>query len=361
MRSVLFMLGLWTMLSAVLTACSIIPAEPAEERLPDIEPPKISQKPEMTVERGRIALTARGQGQVISEREENLFFSAGDKDASADGGQSQALKLKRLAVNPGDTVRKGALIAELDTKNLDLEAEKKRDQLKLEEHKLIAELRKVPENEAERIAQEQAKAAYREQARALAALERTLAGSRIYAPFDGEITRVFYKVGDSVKPYDPVATIIDPNALVVGVQVADKDLEHIRVGMPAEVEIGGLKEVYRGEVVRLPSSGSDSAPRDPFGPPSGSDERDKMVWIRLASPPEGLQAGAFARATFELLAKDNVVKIPRAYLNTYGGRTYVIVKDGDVKREVDVETGLETATEVEIIRGLSGGERIIGR
>ncbi|MBE3564043.1 MAG: biotin/lipoyl-binding protein [Hydrogenibacillus schlegelii] len=203
-RTAFLLTFLGTALSTLaLGGCALFPAEPAEERLPDIRPPKIAEKPEHVVARGRLVLTARGQGEVFSEREATLSFTAGDDTENA-----RPLKLKTLAVRPGDAVRKGALLAELDTRNLDLEIEKMRDQLKVEEHKLILEIRKVPQNEAERLAQEQAKASFREQARALTALERRQSGARITAPFAGEIVRVMKRVGDEEKPYEPVLTVL---------------------------------------------------------------------------------------------------------------------------------------------------------
>ncbi|MBT9281072.1 MAG: HlyD family efflux transporter periplasmic adaptor subunit [Hydrogenibacillus schlegelii] len=352
-RTAFLLTFLGTALSTLaLGGCALFPAEPAEERLPDIRPPKIAEKPEHVVARGRLVLTARGQGEVFSEREATLSFTAGDDTENA-----RPLKLKTLTVRPGDAVRKGALLAELDTRNLDLEIEKMRDQLKVEEHKLILEIRKVPQNEAERLAQEQAKASFREQARALTALERRQSGARITAPFAGEIVRVMKRVGDEVKPYEPVLTLVDPTARLVGVRVADKDRPYLRLGMTASVEVAGVEKPLPGNVVHLPADAGDRAAPG-GGPP---DEREGLVWIRVDDLPDEAAPGTFARATFELLAKEDVVKIPRSFLYQYGGRTYVIVKDGDKRREVDVEVGLETPTEVEIVRGLTGGERIVGR
>jgi hypothetical protein len=56
---------------------------------------------------------------------------------------------------------------------------------------------------------------------------------------------------------------------------------------------------------------------------------------------------------------ENVLIIPRVGLRSYQGRSYVRILDGDVRREVDVVKGIETATEVEIRRGLEEGQKII--
>jgi hypothetical protein len=41
------------------------------------------------------------------------------------------------------------------------------------------------------------------------------------------------------------------------------------------------------------------------------------------------------------------------------GRSYVQIADGERKKEVDVEVGLTTPTEVEIVKGLEEGQQVI--
>lgn len=348
-RSVTWLLLLLVLLVSV-TACSVVTSEPTEETLPDITPPKIAKKPEMTVTRGKIAITARGQGMVISEKEEALFFDFGD-----DSGTDTAMRVKNVNVAPGANVEKGAVLAVLDTKDLDLEISKKREALKLEESTLISALRRVPQTEEERLKKEKTIQDFRDQQRELEILERRMARATLKAPFSGLITQVSVKEGSEVKPYQPIMRLIDPTKLVIGVALSQQDLSHIQLGMPAQIEVGTTQ--LTGKVIRLPASGEGTGGRG-----TTTDERDNLIWIKPDAPlPEGTNRGTFARATFELLAKEDVVKVPKSYLNTYGGRTYVIVREGEAKREVDVETGLETATEVEILSGLKGGERIVGK
>jgi hypothetical protein len=54
-----------------------------------------------------------------------------------------------------------------------------------------------------------------------------------------------------------------------------------------------------------------------------------------------------------------VLIIPRSGLRTYLGRDYVQTLDGDSRKEVDVEKGIVSSTEVEIRKGLKEGQTII--
>jgi hypothetical protein len=51
--------------------------------------------------------------------------------------------------------------------------------------------------------------------------------------------------------------------------------------------------------------------------------------------------------------------IPRGALRNYQGRDFVLVVDGETRREVDVQRGLATQTEVEIVKGLNEGQQIV--
>ena len=71
--------------------------------------------------------------------------------------------------------------------------------------------------------------------------------------------------------------------------------------------------------------------------------------------------GDYASLSVTLAKKEDVIVLPRRVVRSYLGRRYVqILEDGLVK-ERDVQTGLETPTEVEIVRGLEPGQQVIIR
>lgn len=374
-RRTFYLLFVILLIFSLLTGCGLLPTEQAEEDLPNIEPPKISKKPEMTVSKGTIEMSIQGQGKVFSREETQLFFVGSEpptngEQGSGNGGTTESFRLKAIYANPGDQVKQGMLLAELDTKDLDLEIERSANALKVEEQKLITELRKEPMTEADKINQEQLKAAFLEKQIAHQKLVRQMANSKIIAPFDGRIEMVYVKPGDSVKPYDPVFLLINPNDLMVGVRVTENDLQSLHIDQEARVTISGVNQELTGKIIAMPNP-NQVQQQDPYNPwnpyppsvkPGGvEDERSQYLLISVDRMPEGVARGTNANATIVLQRKENVVKIPLSFLYTYGGRNYVIVTDGETKREVDVELGIQSATEVEIKSGLKGGERIVGR
>jgi macrolide-specific efflux system membrane fusion protein len=89
---------------------------------------------------------------------------------------------------------------------------------------------------------------------------------------------------------------------------------------------------------------------------------DDYVVIQLDKMPSGQVENTPLSATIITQHKANAVQIPTAALRTQGGRNFVLVVDNEGnKREVDVETGLTTATEVEIVKGLTPGQKVVGK
>jgi macrolide-specific efflux system membrane fusion protein len=75
--------------------------------------------------------------------------------------------------------------------------------------------------------------------------------------------------------------------------------------------------------------------------------------------PEGVEIGSSANVSIVLVEHKNAVLIPKSGLRSYLGRTFVRVLEGKALREVDVEVGIQSSTEVEILRGLKEGQTIV--
>ena len=124
-----------------------------------------------------------------------------------------------------------------------------------------------------------------------------------------------------------------------------------------EFELGRLVEVRiddeacQGRVVMTPGS-----------LPYDADEslRDK-IRIEVDDLPPGVDIGTTARISYVVDRKENVLVLPRRLVMRYGTRRYVRVLADGLKQERDVQIGLETPTEVEIVKGLEEGDLAIVR
>lgn len=329
------------------SGCSLLPKEEEEEVLPVINPPKISAKPEHAVKTTTLETKVRGAGRLMSTKEEILYFTEDNK------------RIKEMYVKTGDAVKAGQLIAELDVSTLESELRTLRLQQRSEELAMIEKLRK---NDGAQSATEleQAKIQFELKKEKLVELETSIAKAKLTAPFDGTIVSVPVKKGDSVKAYDDIAVIADLNVLTVVADLSADDQKKVAVGMEVLVDINSAGQ-HKGKVLQLPLPKQDNNNNPGSGQPKKQDTIDNYLVVALDPFPQGLNRGTPLSVQVIVQRKENAVVIPASALRSYSGRNYVQVVDDKGKREVDVEIGQQTSTEVEILKGLQPGQKVVGR
>ena len=85
------------------------------------------------------------------------------------------------------------------------------------------------------------------------------------------------------------------------------------------------------------------------------------VRIVVEEPIPDMRIGMSATAQLVLAERNDVLVLPSRAVQRYATRRYVHVLADGVRVERDVEVGLETPTEVEIVRGLEEGEEVVLR
>jgi len=69
--------------------------------------------------------------------------------------------------------------------------------------------------------------------------------------------------------------------------------------------------------------------------------------------------GELIRVTVVVERRDNVLWVPPEAVRTFEGREFVVVRDGETQRRVDVEIGIRGDDRVEIEAGLTEGEIVV--
>jgi sRNA-binding carbon storage regulator CsrA len=132
-------------------------------------------------------------------------------------------------------------------------------------------------------------------------------------------------------------------------------LSDIEIGMPVVLRYQGAPVQARVAVTPLtaPTPPVDSNPRraEILG--------KTLVFDFVDAIPSSLSIGDNIEFKLLLTRKDNVLIIPRGALRHYQGRQFVQILEGETRRQADVQVGLMTPTEVEIVRGLKEGQQII--
>jgi macrolide-specific efflux system membrane fusion protein len=337
----------------LISGCALLPKEKEEEILPSITPPKLSKKPEYTVTTNTLESKVRGIGKMMSMREESLFFIEDNR------------RIKELYVRSGDEVTPGQIIAELDVTDLERSLKAETLQSRKDELQMIELLRKADELSADQM--EQAKIDFQQKRQKLVDLQNSINRSKMMAPFAGTVVSVLYQKGDPIRAYETIASIANLDELTVAATITTDDLKKVSVGMEVVVDINAAGQ-HKGTVQQLPIPKKDQNQGGGFYDPNNpnnqkqQDRIENYLVVKLHSTPEGLSRGTPLSVAVITQRKENAVVIPLAALRSYGGRNYVqVIEPSGSKREVDIEIGQQSSTEVEIIQGLQVGQKVVGR
>ncbi len=407
-----------------------------------------------TVQQSRKGVIAVQTGKVVREDLTSVVTASGEikpKLYVNIGALAQA-KIVRLYIKEGDRVKQGELLASLDniqsaadvsatesmlsasrtdavamqaavnTAVADLkqaEAEHERAKLDYDRNKalydnqLIAKAdydtkkaafdttnAQVVEAQA-KLAQAKAnldsdKAHIGQNAATLRRMSDVLSKTEYRAPFDGVITNLPVREGETVvpgiqnMPGSTLMTVADTSLITAEVKVDESDVVNVQLGQPAEITIDAIpKEKFKGVVSEiggnavLRSTGVSTAQTTS----SGQEAKDFKVVIALQSPPPNLHPGLSATARITTAKRAGILAIPiqaltirtRAELasedkNKKGSVQAAAPPGQDAKEElqgvfvlrgkkdavfVPVGTGISGTTDIEVISGLKEGDEIV--
>jgi HlyD family secretion protein len=185
---------------------------------------------------------------------------------------------------------------------------------------------------------------------ALADLKSQQTGSKLVAPFDGKVTALNGRPGEQVAEYQTLLTVSDPSELQVRGDLMEGDLQKIAIGQRAEISVDWLPgQILQGTVVGVPSKSSSNS-----NGPVDSSVRIKVDW-----PERPPQIDSYVQASIVVREKQGVLKVPATAVRTVGRRTFVEYMDGKLRRSANVELGIVTEREAEVISGLQEGQVIL--
>lgn len=317
----------------IVAGCALLPQEEEALSPPLVEPAK--QRMELAeVVRKDIKQTVEGTAVFEPVRIEYQQFRE-------TGG-----RVEEVFVAAGDFVNEGDPLIRLTLGNIDITLKER--QLAVE--KLNIELQNAIRSRDEdeiRIKQLELDIAKLK----LAETQSAYDSRHLYASMSGQVVYLAdIKPGDTVSEWQTVVNIADPSAMRLFYS-GSRNVHQVEVGMDVDVTIGG--QTYLGNVVQTPST----APRV-------TDENlrrqyDERIYIELEEIPDSVKFGDYADIYIVLKERKDTLVIPSRALRTYMGREYVQILNGESRSEMDVETGVKTATEVEILKGLEEGQVVI--
>lgn len=166
------------------------------------------------------------------------------------------------------------------------------------------------------------------------------------APIDGSIRQRHANVGQYLAAGSPVVTIVQMNPLRLRTEVPERDALNIRTGMMVRVAVEGAAGTHQGRVVRL-SPAIDEA------------NRTLLVETEVSNTANSLRPGAFARAEIIASATQRALMVPAAAVVTFAGIDRVFTVQNGQALEKRIRTGRHTESGVEILEGITAGETVV--
>lgn len=323
-----------------------------------------------------------GCGQEAEREEANILtVSAVDveigtieKKASYTGtmhGVQEAMVIAKLPnqvidvrVKPGDKVSKGQLLILLDSRDVDgqlgaaqAQAEQARAALNNAEkmYNRMNDLYKegaVSQQQYDQAAMgyDVARASLQQAESAVQAAASQAEYARLTSPINGTVGIVYLSEGDTANPSSPAAVVSQLSTLELAVSVNENDIAYLTEACEVEVVVDAVSsEAFKGIVAEV-------APV--------ADLRSKCypVKIHINNAQRKLKSGMFARVKLPAAHKDDALIIPASAVVEKGvGRMAYLLNDDSTVTEVEVETGIIGEENIEILKGLKAGDKVISK
>ena len=177
-------------------------------------------------------------------------------------------RILRLTVHEKDTLRRGALIAQLDDGELRAafeEAQARMSEAEADLSLFEADLARLTPLAASSVVSRQAldrtrhdrdaALARRELARAsMRRLDVAIAKTRIVAPIGGEVMTRYTNEGETLSPGSPIVSIADLRRVRIEAEVDEFDAQRLSVGDPVTITVEGSDVTLHGHVEEIPDA-----------------------------------------------------------------------------------------------------------
>lgn len=331
------------------------------------------------VKRGNIAQTVIATGTIRSNNRVEV-------------GAQVSGRITKLNVVLGQEVKKGDLIATIDSMTQENDLEKAKSQLssyekQLESKKVNLEVKKSKYNRASNLYKvksisqddyETAKQEYADAKSGVSELEELIKQAKIEvkiaetdlsytvitSPIDGVVVSIPISEGQTVNSMQSAPTIVqvaDLKKMLIKPEISEGDITKLRKGQEVEFTILSLPEkVYRAKIDSI----------DPATTTLTDDEYEESVSdteavyyyanVIVDNIDNNLRIGMTTTNTIKVAEAKDVIAIPTTALYKKGNKYYVkTLGEKEVVEEKEVKIGINDDINTEIKSGLKEGEKLI--
>ncbi|MFZ4286442.1 efflux RND transporter periplasmic adaptor subunit [Variovorax sp. HJSM1_2] len=262
-------------------------------------------------------------------------------------------RVVQINFRDGERVRRGQLLVQLDDKLQQAQVQQSEAELSIANanHKRNQDL--LAQNFISQRAVDESSANLQVAQAKLELARATAARLKIVAPFDGMAGIRQVNVGDYLKDGADIVNIEDMDALYVDFRLPERFQPRVQRGQRASLELDALPgQKFAAVVLAI----------DPL-----VDANGRSVGVRgcIDNRQQQLRPGMFARVSAVFGERQNALTVPEEAIVPQGGRQFVLrlLPGPDagtlVTQRVEVKVGVRRPGQVEIVSGLSQGDRVV--
>lgn len=306
----------------------------ATEAKPEASPEPAVPVATSAVIRGDIDASYKGTATILADAEATVVARVGGI-------------VETIDVEEGQTVEAGAVLARLDEERLKFEAARARAQFEQLQSEHQRNEKVLRQNLISREVYDRSRFELQAARAALDLAELNLREAVIRAPIAGVISARHIKLGNMVQPQQALFHITDLSALQADLHVPEAQLQRIRTGQQARMQVDAWPgEDFSGRVLRI-------------NPVVDAGSGTVKVTVALDNPEGRLLPGMFGRLEVRTDTRTATLLIPKdAVLLEDGRASLFVVRDGRAERR-EVSLGYSNGRYYEIIDGVSDNEQVV--
>jgi len=255
-------------------------------------------------------------------------------------------RVKELKVQNGDKVTRGQIIVLLDDSSALAELSLARAQVSNAQQRLAQQNMLFKAQATTMIEVSRARGDVSIAVAQLRPIQQRIDQTRIKAPIDATVLEVLLRPGESAAPNAAIVKVADLSQLIAEVDINEADLVKVRREQEVDVTSDAFPDKrYKGKVREI----------------AGQADKAKgtvTVRVELEVPDLSLRPGMSVKCSFQPIKGDKPrIFISRSSLTT-DGVVWVVGSDRRIlRRPVTIQPA--AGSSVEVLTGLSGGERIV--
>lgn len=272
-------------------------------------------------------------GKLMPDEEVDLSFEASGK-------------IIDINFTEGSSVKKGQLLAKVNDSQLQAQLARLEAQMPLAEDRVFRQNALLQRDAVSKEAYEQVKTELATLHADIENVKASIAMTELRAPFDGVIGLRQVSTGAYASPTTVIAKLTKITPLKVEFAVPERYARQIRKGTNLTFKIEGKLEEFKAQVYATESS---------------IDPETHTLTVRAIYPNHNglLLPGRYADVSLKQEEISDAIAIPSEAIVPEMGKNKVFVYRSGKAYPIDVEIGIRTEAEIQIVKGLSAGDTIL--